>query len=179
MNLKKPWKQAIKKMDTTKMNRIERNVYGKNLINKLTIKALEKLLPQLEPLTNKKLFLADESSSKDLSKVEKFTYKKGAENVRMYFKKSGSTLFCLSIDVTVKVKNYDTGGYCVNYYKNDIILGNIEDNKLIELSSLDQLKHSYSLGKKLSYSKVKKLVEKRDKIRTDLRNLDFELKFLD
>lgn len=159
-------------MDTTKLTSLERAVYGTNLINKLTIENVNKIIPQLQQFLNKKVELANGSNAKNfVIELHKFSNDNG-QNLRSYlhFDYNGLNL---KNDVTVKVKNYEGGGYGVDYYKNEIKLATTDNNGvLISIENLEQIIFSYELSKVFDAKEVKETKDKIEQLKNELSKLE-------
>ena len=146
-------------IDTTTLTSLERAIYGTNLINRLTIENLKKVLPQLEAYKGKKICLANGSKAK-IFNIELLSYTdNNGQHLRTYihFEFYGSVeKVSLFQDVTIKDKNFDGGGYGVTYFKNDIYIGSMTNGVLTDVETLQQIEHSYGLGVDFCAKKVKK-----------------------
>lgn len=160
-------------MDTTKLTSLERAVYGTNLINKLTIENVNKIIPQLQQFLNKKIELANGSKAKNfVIELHTFEDKNKGQNLRSYLHFERNLLY-LKNDVTVKVKNYEGGGYGVDYYKNEIKLATTDNNGvLISIENIEQIIFSYELTKVFDAKKVKKTKEKINVLKSELSKLE-------
>lgn len=159
-------------MNTSTLTSQERKVYGTNLINDLSIKAVQKILPQLEQFLNKKIATVKNEKTKifqiELLKVP-FVSESG-ESYRSYlkFKHGRLTLFN---DVTVKDVEYNGGGYGVTYYKKEIDLCYITNGILTEINTFDKI-CSYE-GLMLRYN-----VKEQEKIKKQIEQLETEISLL-
>ena len=165
----------MKVTDTTKLTGLERAIFGTNLINRLTIQNLKKVLPQLEAYKGKKICLASGSKAK-IFNVDLLSYTdNNGQHLRTYihFEFYGSvekvTLFQ---DVTIKDKNYTGGGYGVSYYKNEINIGSMTNGVLTDIETLQQIVQSYQLGKEFSAKEVKETKEKIQQLKDEVSNLE-------
>ena len=169
----------MKTTDTTTLTSLERSIYGTNLINKLTIQNLRKVLPQLETYKGKKICLASGSKAK-IFDIELFSYsdKEAGQNLRTYIK---FETFCnvekiiLFQDVTVKDKNYQGGGYGVSYYKNEIDLGYLINGVLTEITTMYDIEQSYSLGAEFCAKKVKETKDKIEQLKSEVSKLEHSI----
>ena len=163
----------MKNVDTTKLTSLERNVYGKNLINELTLKNLKKVLPQLEEFTGQKIRLASGDKS---AKFKIDTYKRpGNKYFRTYlhFAEYGNTIW-LKQDVTVKTQNFEDG-YSVTYYENNIHIGEVNtDGELVSIEKLENIISGYELNKKYKPAAIKKKAAKLEKLKDQVRTLERE-----
>jgi hypothetical protein len=134
----------MKAIDTTVLTSLERAVYGTNLINRLTIENLTKVLPQLATYTNKKVCLVNGAKAKTFN-VELLSYTdSNGQDLRTYIRFERDLVY-LKQDVTVKDRNYEGGGYGVTYFKNNILIGSVDNGVLKKIDSLQQIVHSYGL----------------------------------
>jgi hypothetical protein len=156
---------------TENMNNLQRAIYGTNLINKLSIDNLNLVLPQLETYLNKKICLASGSNAKNFV-IELLSYndnEKG-QNLRTFIKFERNNIILFQ-DVTVKNKTYEGGGYGVDYYENNIIIGSLKDGVLTTIEPLEQIIQSYSLSTVFCPQKVKETKDKIKKLETELSDL--------
>lgn len=162
----------MKTTDTTTLTSLERSIYGTNLINKLTIQNLRKVLPQLETYKGKKICLANGSKAK-IFDIELFSYsdKEAGQNLRTFIKFERNSVILFQ-DVTVKDKNYQGGGYGVSYYKNEIDLGYLTDGVLTEITTLYDIEQSYSLGAEFCAKKVKETKDKIEQLKSEISKLE-------
>ena len=165
----------MKAIDTTELTSLERAIFGTNLINRLTIQNLKKVLPQLEAYRGKKICLANGSKAK-IFNIELLSYTdNNGQHLRTYihFEFYGSvekvTLFQ---DVTIKDKNYNGGGYGVSYYKNEINIGLMTNGVLTDIETLQQIVQSYQLGKEFCAKKVKETKDKIEQLKDEVSNLE-------
>ena len=165
----------MKVTDTTELTSLERAIFGVNLINRLTIQNLKKVLPQLEAYRGKKICLANGSKAK-IFNIDLLSYTdSNGQHLRTYVK---FETFCnvekiiLFQDVTIKDKNYNGGGYGVSYYKNEINIGSMTNGVLTDIETLQQLEQSYQLGKEFSAKEVKETKEKIQQLKDEVSNLE-------
>ena len=153
----------MKNIDTTTLTSLERAVYGTNLINELTFKNLKKVLPQLETYINKKICLSKGDKAKSFSiELLEFSNSSG-QHLRTYisFEFYGSIeKVVLNQDVTVKVKNFEGGGYGVQYHKQTVNIGTMQNGILTSIESIEQIIQSYQLGTIFCAKKVKEAKDK-------------------
>ena len=168
----------MKVVNTTELTSLERAIFGTNLINRLTIQNLKKVLPQLEAYKGKKICLASGSKSK-IFNIDLLSYTdNNGQHLRTYihFEFYGSvekvTLFQ---DVTIKDKNYNGGGYGVSYYKNEINIGSMTNGVLTDIETLQQIEQSYQLGKEFSAKEVKETKEKIQQLRDEVSSLESQI----
>ena len=165
----------MKAIDTTELTNLERAILGTNLINRLTIQNLKKVLPQLEAYKGKKICLASGSKAKIFNiDLLSFTDNNG-QHLRTYihFEFYGSVeKVSLFQDVTIKDKNYIGGGYGVSYYKNEINIGSMTNGVLTDIETLQQIVQSYQLGKEFSAKEVKETKEKIQQLKDDVSKLE-------
>lgn len=165
----------MKTIDTTTLTSLERAVYGTNLINKLTIENLKKVLPQLETYKGKKICLANGSKAK-IFNIELLSYTdNNGQHLRTYihFEFYGSIeKVSLMQDVTIKDKNYEGGGYGVTYFKNDINIGSMSNGVLKDIETLQQIEYSYQLGKEFCAKKVKETKDRIKELKEEVSNLE-------
>ena len=165
----------MKAINTTELTSLERAIFGTNLINRLTIQNLRKVLPQLEAYKGKKICLANGSKAK-IFNIELLSYTdNNGQHLRTYihFKFYGSVeKVSLFQDVTIKDKNYDGGGYSVTYFKNDIHIGSMSNGVLTDIETLQQIEQSYQLGKEFSAKEVKETKEKIQQLKDEVSNLE-------
>lgn len=159
-------------MNTSKLTSQERKVYGTNLINDLSIKAVQKILPQLEQFLNKKIATVKDEKTKafeiELLKVP-FVAESG-ESYRSYLKFEYGRLTLFN-DVTVKDVEYNGGGYGASYYKKSIDLGYITNGILTEINTFDKI-CSYE-GLTLRYD-----AKEQTKIKREIEQLETEIRLL-
>jgi hypothetical protein len=165
----------MKAIDTTVMTNLERAVFGANLINKLSLENVTKVLPQLESYIDKKICLANGTRAK-IFEVEllKFSNDLG-QTLRTYitFDFFGSVeRVNLHQDVTVKNKNYDGGGYGVDYFRQDVSIGFMQGGVLTKVESLEQIIFSYGFKVEFCAKKVKETKDKIEQLKTELQNLE-------
>jgi hypothetical protein len=162
-------------IDTTTLTSLERAVYGTNLINRLTIQNLRKVLPQLETYKGKKICLANGSKAK-IFDIELLSYTdNNGQHLRTYihFEFYGSVeKVSLKQDVTVKDKNYAGGGYGVTYFKNDIHIGTMINGVLTEIETLQQIEYSYGLGVEFCAKKVKETKDRIKELKEEVSKLE-------
>jgi len=161
----------MKTIDTTTLTSLERAIYGTNLINRLTIENLKKVLPQLETYKGKKICLADNSKAKNFN-VELLSYTDNNGQHLRTFIHFDRDLVYLKQDVTIKDKNYDGGGYGVTYFKNDIHVGKFVNGVLTEVETLQQIEYSYQLGREFCAKKVKETKEKIQQLKDEVSKLE-------
>ena len=165
----------MKVTDTTKLTSLERAIYGTNLINKLTIENLKKVLPQLEAYKGKKICLASGSKAK-IFNIELLSYTdNNGQHLRTYihFEFYGSVeKVSLFQDVTIKDKNFDGGGYGVTYFKKEINIGSMTNGVLTDIETLQQIVQSYQLGKEFSAKEVKETKEKIQQLKDEVSKLE-------
>lgn len=165
----------MKVTDTTDLTSLERAIFGTNLINRLTIQNLKKVLPQLEAYKGKKICLADGSKAK-IFNIDLLSYTdNNGQHLRTYihFKFYGSVeKVSLFQDVTIKDKNYNGGGYGVTYFKKEINIGSMTNGVLTDIETLQQIEQSYQLGKEFSAKEVKETKEKIQQLKDDVSSLE-------
>ena len=165
----------MKTIDTTELSSLERAIYGTNLINKLTIQNLKKVLPQLETYKGKKICLANGSKAK-IFNIDLLSYTdNNGQRLRTYihFEFYGSVeRVSLFQDVTIKDKNYNGGGYGVTYYKNEIDLGYLTNGVLTEITTLYDVELSYKLGKEFSAKEVKETKDRIKQLKDEVSSLE-------
>ena len=165
----------MKAIDTTTLTSLERAIFGKNLINKLTIQNLRKVLPQLETYKGKKICLSNGSKAK-IFNIELLSYTdNNGQTLRTYihFEFFGSVeRISLMQDVTIKDKNYNGGGYGVTYFKNDIHIGTMINGVLTEVETLQQIEYSYLLGEEFCAKKVKETKDKIEQLKDEVSKLE-------
>lgn len=163
-------------MNTSKLTTQERKVYGTNLINDLSIKAVQKILPQLEKFINKKVATVNNDKTKifvvELLQVP-FVSESG-ETYRSYLKFEYGRLTLFN-DVTVKDKEYEGGGYGVTYYKKEIDLGYITNGILIEVSTFDKICSYNSLNTVFCAKEQKEIKEKIEQLENEIGILKSKL----
>lgn len=159
-------------MKTENLTSLERSIYGTNLINRLTIENFNLVLPQLKEHLNKKVCLASGNSAKNF-KIELLSYsdKDKGQNLRTYIKFQGERVILFQ-DVTVKDKVYSSGGYSVNYYKNEIEIGTLKDGILISVENIEQLLSSYSLSIVFCAKEVKETKDKIEQLKSEVSKLE-------
>ena len=162
-------------IDTTTLTSLERAIYGTNLINRLTIENLKKVLPQLEAYKGKKICLANGSKAK-IFNIELLSYTdNNGQHLRTYihFEFYGSVeKVSLFQDVTIKDKNFDGGGYGVTYFKKEINIGSMDNGVLTDIETLQQIVQSYQLGKEFSAKEVKETKEKIQQLKDEVSSLE-------
>ena len=165
----------MKAINTTELTSLERAIFGTNLINRLTIQNLRKVLPQLEAYKGKKICLANGSKAK-IFNIELLSYTdNNGQHLRtyIYFEFYGSVeKVSLFQDVTIKNKNYDGGGYGVSYYKNEINIGSMSNGVLTDIETLQQIEQSYQLGKEFSAKEVKETKDRIKQLKDEVSNLE-------
>ena len=165
----------MKAIDTTELTSLERAIFGTNLINRLTIQNLRKVLPQLEAYKGKKICLANGSKAK-IFNIELLSYTdNNGQTLRTYihFEFYGSVeKVSLKQDVTIKDKNYVGGGYGVTYYSKDINIGSMTNGVLTEVSTLYDIENNYQLGKEFSAKEVKETKEKIQQLKDEVSSLE-------
>lgn len=161
-------------MDTTKLNSLERKVYGTNKINELSVLQIKHVLPQLQQFVGKKIRLSDESLSQKLKgsiNFIKFDYiPESGENYRVYLYANKHSLYLYN-DVTVKDTAYEGVGYGCSYYQNDMYIGRIEDGILTDLESEANLVLRY--GKKydaISQANIQKQIAELESKARELKS---------
>ena len=162
-------------IDTTTLTSLERAIYGTNLINRLTIQNLKKVLPQLEAYKGKKICLANGSKAK-IFNIELLSYTdNNGQHLRTYihFEFYGSVeKVSLFQDVTIKDKNFDGGGYGVTYFKKEINIGSMDNGVLTDVETLQQIVQSYQLVKEFSAKEVKETKEKIQQLKDEVSSLE-------
>ena len=165
----------MKAIDTTELTSLERAIYGTNLINKLTIQNLRKVLPQLETYKGKKICLANGSKAK-IFNIDLLSYTdNNGQHLRTYIK---FETFCnvekiiLFQDVTIKDKNYNGGGYGVTYFKKEINIGSMDNGVLTEVETLQQIEHSYGLGVEFCAKKVRETKDRIKQLKDEVSSLE-------
>jgi len=161
----------MKAIDTTVLTSLERAVYGTNLINRLTIDNLTKVLPQLETYKNKKVCLVDGTKAKNFN-VELLRYTDGnGQELRTHISFERHSVY-LKQDVTVKDRNYEGGGYGVTYFKTDIVIGSVDNGVLKTVDSLQQIVKSYGLGVVFCAKEVKQTKDRIEQLKTEITGLE-------
>jgi hypothetical protein len=164
-------------METTKMTSLERAVYGTNLINRLTIENLTKVLPQLAAYKNKKVCLVNGTKAKSFN-VELLSYTdNNGQELRTYihfasYGNAENVLVYIKQDVTIKDRNYEGGGYGVTYFKNDIHIGLADNGILKEVYSLEQIVKSYSLNTVFCAKEVKQTKDRIEQLKNEVAGLE-------
>ena len=165
----------MKAIDTTTLSSLERAIYGTNLINRLTIQNLKKVLPQLETYKGKKICLANGSKAK-IFNIDLLSYTdNNGQHLRTYVK---FETFCnvekiiLFQDVTIKDKNYNGGGYGVTYFKKEINIGSMDNGVLTEVETLQQIEHSYGLGVEFCAKKVRETKDRIKQLKDEVSSLE-------
>lgn len=165
----------MKVTDTTELTSLARAIFGTNLINRLTIQNLRKVLPQLEAYKGKKICLASGSKAK-IFNIDLLSYTdNNGQHLRTYVK---FETFCnvekiiLFQDVTIKDKNYNGGGYGVSYYKNEINIGSMTNGVLTDIETLQQIEQSYQLGIEFCAKKVKETKDKIEQLKNEVSKLE-------
>ena len=165
----------MKAIDTTTLTSLERAIFGTNLINRLTIQNLKKVLPQLEAYKGKKICLASGSKAK-IFNIDLLSYTdNNGQHLRTYihFEFYGSVeKVSLFQDVTIKDKNYNGGGYGVSYYKNEINIGSMTNGVLTDIETLQQIEQSYQLGKEFSAKEVKETKDRIKQLKDEISSLE-------
>lgn len=165
----------MKAIDTTELTSLERAIFGTNLINRLTIQNLRKVLPQLEAYKGKKICLANGSKAK-IFNIDLLSYTdNNGQHLRTYihFEFYGSVeKVSLKQDVTIKDKNYIGGGYGVIYFSKDINIGSMTNGVLTEVSTLYDIENNYQLGKEFSAKEVKETKDKIKQLKDEVSNLE-------
>ena len=165
----------MKAIDTTTLTSLERAIYGTNLINRLTIQNLKKVLPQLEAYKGKKICLANGSKAK-IFNIDLLSYTdNNGQHLRTYihFEFYGSVeKVSLKQDVTIKDKNYIGGGYGVSYYKNEINIGSMTNGVLTDVETLQQIEYSYGLGVEFCAKKVKETKDRIKQLKDEVSSLE-------
>jgi len=167
----------MKTIDTTALTSLERAVYGTNLINRLTIENLTKVLPQLETYKNKKVCLVSGTKAKSFN-VELLSYTdNNGQELRTYihFQSYGNAenvLVYLKQDVTVKDRNYEGGGYGVTYFKNDVLIGAVDNGVLKKVDSLQQIVQSYGLDVVFCAKEVKEAKDIIEQLKSEITGLE-------
>ena len=165
----------MKAINTTELTSLERAIFGTNLINRLTIQNLRKVLPQLEAYKGKKICLANGSKAK-IFNIELLSYTdNNGQHLRTYihFEFYGSVeKVSLFQDVTIKDKNYNGGGYGVTYFKKEINIGSMSNGVLTDIETLQQIEQSYQLGKEFSAKEVKETKDRIKQLKDEVSNLE-------
>jgi hypothetical protein len=164
-------------IDPTKLTPLERKCLGVNTINKLTIKNLKKVLPQLEKFIGKKIRLADGNRAAifdiELLNVPYIPNLAQSFRTNLQFKNSRLILFN---DITLKNQDYEGGGCGVSYYANHITIANIDENGILTaVDSLDSCVIGYQLEKVYNPKRVSKLMKDADTLNDKLREISREL----
>ena len=165
----------MKNIDTTTLTSLERAVYGTNLINELTFKNLKKVFPQLEAYKGKKICLASGSKAK-IFNIDLLSYTdNNGQHLRTYihFEFYGSVeKVYLFQDVTIKDKNYNGGGYGVQYHKQTVNIGTMQNGILTSIESIEQIIQSYQLGTIFCAKKVKEAKDKIEQLKSEVSKLE-------
>lgn len=166
--------------DTTKLTGLQRQCYGNNKINKVSIKALKKLLPQLKKFVGKKVVLSDgvtlAKKFKNSIQLIEIPFSKLDGSSYRTFLKSGFQRLVLFNDVTIKDRDYPDGGYGVCYYKREITVADIDENGLlIDVPMLDKLIKDYNLNKTYKAITVEKTQKKINSYKDKIRELESTL----
>lgn len=163
-------------MNTTQLTTLERNVYGNNLINELSIQAIKKILPQLKGFLNKKISTVngDKTKAFNIDLLEVPYIAESGQSYRSFLKFQHGTLILFN-DVTVKVKEYEGGGHGVNYYKRNIDLGVVIDGILREIKDFDKICLYEGLTLKYDAKEQIKISQKIDQLETKIRLLKSKL----
>lgn len=164
---------------TTEMDRIERNVLGRNIINGRTFEQLKNLLPQLETLIGKKVRKADFSKAATLDKISLIEFEYEEQNCisyRGHIRFTGNSLW-LHNDITLAVQSFKGGGHGVNYYKKETYLGKTVDNgKLIEVYQLNENTiNEKGLETNFKHEDVRKDYEKVTELKAEISRLEYSL----
>lgn len=158
---------------TEKMHYIERNVFGQNLLNEISKRALVHIEEDLKEFLNKKIGLINNQLSNKIRKIEMFNFKNESQRSRIYLKSYSylsSRDLILYVDMTVKSK------VGVNYYKNEIVIGKMsKEGILTELTDYINLVDNYNLNEVYNFKKVLKDIEKLEKIQKEERELNYKL----
>ena len=165
----------MKAIDTTELTSLERAIFGVNLINRLTIQNLKKVLPQLEAYKGKKICLANGSKAK-IFNIELLSYTdNNGQHLRTYihFEFYGSVeKVSLFQDVTIKDKNFDGGGHGVTYFKKEINIGSMDNGVLTDVETLQQIEYSYGLGVEFCAKKVKETKDRIKQLKDEVSSLE-------
>jgi hypothetical protein len=161
----------MKAIDTIALTNLERAVYGTNLINRLTIENLTKVLPQLVTYKNKKICLINGARAKTFNvELLRYTDSNGQDlRTHIHFERNSAYL---KQDVTVKDRNYEGGGYGVTYFKTDVIIGSIDNGVLKTVDSLQQIVHSYCLDVQFCAKEVKQTKDRIEQLKTEAAGLE-------
>jgi hypothetical protein len=163
-------------MNTSNLTSQERKVYGTNLINTLSIEAVKKISPQLQPFLNKKVVTTKGDKTKAFN-IELLTVPFVAESGQSYrsylkFEYGRLTLFN---DVTVKDKEYEGGGYGVSYYKKEIDLGYVTNGVLTEINTFDKVCLYEGLTLKYDAKEQTEIKRKIEQLETEINLLKSKL----
>lgn len=160
-------------MNPTKLTKLERKVLGNNKINKLTIKAVKNLLPQLQEFLGKKVKLRDGGKANKLSKIKLLEVPLNKE-IGMQYRTSLQISFTniyLWNDITIKDNEFDSGGYSVCYYTKKVDLGNVKDGILTNLNTLNSIVKNYELDKVHNAKKIQKALNKIEALKGEISEL--------
>jgi hypothetical protein len=159
-------------MNTTQMTSLERAVYGTNLINRLTIENLAKVLPQLAQYKSKKVCLVNGTNAKTFNvELLRYTDVNSGQNFRTYIHFERHSVY-LKQDVTVKDRDYEGGGYGVTYFKNDIHIGLVDNGILKEVYPLQQIVKSYGLNTVFCAKEVRTAKNKIEQLKKEVTALE-------
>mgnify|MGYP006375351751 CR=1 FL=1 len=162
----------------TELTTLERVVYGNNLINNLSIQAIEKLLPQLQNFVGKKVMtVKQDKTSKFVIELLKVPFNsENGESYRSYLKFEYGNLVLFN-DVTVKNKNYEGGGYGVNYYKREITLGVVDKNNgmLVSVNDFEHICSYNELNVVFNAEEQNKIKENIKQLEQQIRDLEYQL----
>lgn len=164
-------------MKTTELTREQRTVYGNNLINKLSIEAVKKILPQLEKFVGKKVMtVKQEKTSKFVVELLKVPYNdENGESYRSYLTFRYNKLVLFN-DVTVKDVSYSSGGYGCTYYQREIDLGELcEGGTLSKIYDFDSICEREGLNKSFDAAEQKKIKEQISELEQQIRVLKSKL----
>jgi hypothetical protein len=161
----------MKAIDTTVLTSLERAVYGTNLINRLTIENLTKVLPQLETYKHKKVCLVNGAKAKTFN-VELLSYTdSNGQVLRTHIHFERNSVY-LKQDVTVKDRNHEGGGYGVTYSKTDIVMGSVDNGVLKTVDSLQQLVQSYGLDVVFCAKEVEQTKDRIEQLKSEVAGLE-------
>lgn len=161
-------------MNTSKLSKLERNVYGTNLINAHSLLQMNHIYPQLEKFVGKKIKTSSGwAKGFNIDYLEFPFVPESGESYRVYLHKEYKSLYLFN-DVTVKDTEYSGGGYGVTYYKKELFCGTVSDDGILkEIPPLWTITQGLQIVH--TADEQRKLIVDIDTLETKLRDLKRKL----
>jgi hypothetical protein len=156
-------KIAATKQNKMIQNKLSKNVEGQNLINALTIKELEFLIPQLNKYLGQKIMTLN-------GKSKKFVYSHHTPEDKTFFRVHldiSKHSIWLKCDTCLQ-----TSEFSVTYYKNCIYIGTMKDECLNTIESVEHIINTYNLSTLIDANKIQEKINKYKEIKNQLQEIE-------